>query len=237
MNNIKLITIFLIFIFLSCRNEKKDSSVFDQKKEKAIKYSFDLINKKKIDREREIKDSIINIEQNIAIGNINFRITKKEFEKEKKIFLEKCKIPESEYYKNSPLASYKIGGYSFDRLSGWHHNDNLYDIRLTGPIVKYDDYNRIMPDQYKSLVKILTKKYGKPQREYGLPEWTTLEKGYYKSASIWFIGQKRVEVRISCEGVNYFLNLEVFKPAVKRQIREEKKKKENKATQDALEIL
>lgn len=238
MNSIKFITLFITLIFLSCGNtEKKQANEFQEKKEKAIKDSINLVNKIKLEQKKKIKDSIINIEQNIAIGNIKFGITKKEFEKDKKTFLKKCKLPEMEYYKNLTFFYYKLGEYGFSSLYGWYHNDSLYNIRLTGPIVEYDEYNRIMPDQYEALMNILTKKYGKPLKENGLPEWTKLDKGYFKRAAIWIIGNKRIEVRISCEGVKYYLNLEIFKPEVERQIQKEKEEKENKATQDALEIL
>jgi len=238
MNYKKLILPLIIILFYSCGNvEKKQEIELQEKKEIAIKDSLDLINKLKAEKEKRTQDSIIQVEQNIAIGEINFDITNKEFYKKKEPFLKKCRLPEMEYYKNLTFFHYKIGEYGFSNLYGWFYNDSLYNIRFIGATVEYDEYNRIMPDQYKALMNILTQKYDEPVIENGLPEWTDLEKGYFKRAAIWNIGNKRIEVRISCEGVNYYLNLEIFKPEVKRQIQKEKEEKAKKSNKDALEIL
>ena len=113
----------------------------------------------------------------------------------------------------------------------------MYYIRLRGPVIEYDEYERIMPDQYRALMNILQGKYGEPSTNNGLPEWTELNKGYIRRCAIWEIGDKKVEVQISCEGVHYFLNLEVFKPSVERIIQNEKDEKEKKSTKKAIDIL
>jgi hypothetical protein len=193
--------VVLVLFLQSCgQSEMKKREM----REVAIKDSIENVKQKEFQIEQAKKDSIALIEQEIAIGEIQFRITEKEFEKSKKNFLKKCELPEFEFYKGLTIFMYKIGEYGFSRMDGWFHNDVLYDIKIHGPIVKYDEYDRVMPDQHQALMNILIKKYGDPSQIIGLPRWTDLEKGYFRRCAIWNIGTKRIEVQVACEGVEYY---------------------------------
>jgi hypothetical protein len=138
-----------VFAFIS----DEDKSKIEEQVYKSV-FSDDY---KTVQVEKVRKDSLISIEQDIAIGEIRFDITVNEFKEKKDAFLKKCKLPEYEYYKGLTFFTYKIGEYGFRDMSGWFHNEKLYDIKIHGPEVKYDEYNRVMPDQYNALVNILTK--------------------------------------------------------------------------------
>ena len=164
-------------------------------------------------------------------------ISEKEFNQKKNEFLKKCKLPKYEFYKNLTIINYKIGEYGFNQLYGWFYKDSLYNISLNGPIVEYDEYDRAMPDQYSALNNLLKQKYGEPTTSYGLPKWTDLEKGYYRRCDIWEIGTKKIEIQISCEGVEYYLNLKVFKPEIEKRIEQEKERKEKESTEKGVDLL
>jgi len=232
------IILVTILIIQSCGiSEQKKAAMQKHEKEKATRDSLELVWEIQQEKEKAIKDSITTVEQNIAIGTILFNITEKEFNKKKKEFKKKCKLPEYEFYKGLTIFTYKIGEYGFSDLYGWFYNDSLYKIRVRGPVVDYNDYDRVMPDQYKALTNLLKEKYGVPSTNYGLPEWTDLDKGYFRRCDIWVIGTKKIEVRISCKGVHYFLNLDIFKPEVEKRIQLEKEMKEKESTKKAVDIL
>jgi hypothetical protein len=238
MNKISIIILTTILIMQGCgMSEQKKAAIQKQEKEKATRDSIELAIKILNEREKARKDSITSIEQNIAIGPILFNITEKAFNKKKDEFLQKCRLPDYEFYKGLTIFTYKIGEYGFGDLYGWFHNDSLYNIQLRGPIVDYDDYDRVMPDQYKALTSLLKGKFGEPSTSYGLPNWTDLDKGYFRRCDIWEIGTKQIEVQIACEGVKYYLNLEVFKPEVERRIQQEKEIKEKESTKQAVDLL
>jgi hypothetical protein len=70
-----------------------------------------------------------------------------------------------------------------------------------------------------------------------LPKGTDLDKGYYQRCVIWNIGAKNIEVQVGCTGVDYFLNLEVYKPEIKEIIKKEKEQKEQEALQKGVDLL
>lgn len=236
-NRVALILTTILLIVGCGNNEQRKAETQRQEKEKITRDSLELIQKIQIEKAKAIKDSIALVEQDIAIGTISFNISEKEFNKRKAEFLRKCKLPEYEFYKGLTIFTYKIGEYGFSDLYGWFHNDSLYNIRLRGPIVEYDEYERVMPDQYEALTNLLIEKYGEPTTKYGLPKWNDLDKGYFRRCDIWEIGNKKIEIRISCEGVKYYLNLEVFKPEVERRIQLEKELKEKESTKKGVDIL
>lgn len=182
-------------------------------------------------------DSLTIIEQNKAIGEINFYISEKQFNKSKAAFIKKCKLPEYEFYKNATVFDNKIGGYGFNSIDGWFHNDSLYYIELRGGIIEYDDYDIVMFDQYDALMEVLRSKYGQPVMNNGLPRWSAIDKGYFKRCAIWNIGDKVVEARVVCNGTDYTLNLAVFKPVVEAVIIEEGKEKAKEETKKGADVL
>jgi hypothetical protein len=205
-----------ILILLSCgENEKKlhdETNSQDSATITALKYA---------EQERMKKDSIINEEQDKAIGNIPFYISKEQFNEEKGVFMNKCKLPKYEFYKNATIIENKIGGYGFNSIDGWFYKDSLYSVELHGCFIDYDKYDIVMPDQYNALMDLLKSKYGLPVIDNGFPSWTSIEKGYYRTCAIWEIGDKTIEARISCAGTDYTLNLCVFKPAIEILINKE----------------
>lgn len=238
MKNLRIILILAFLLFQCCgMSDGKKAAEKQKEKEETIRDSIELDRKTQLEKAKVLKDSITSSEQKIAIGGILFEITEKEFKNKKSAFLKKCELPEEEFYKGATIFRYKLGEYGFSDLYGWFYKDSLYYIRLRGPVVEYDEYARIMSDQYKALMAILLRKYGEPSANNGLPEWTDLNKGYIKRCAIWEIGSKKIEIQISCEGVNYFLNLEVFKPSVELTIQREQDEKEKNSTKRALDIL
>jgi len=238
MKNTIILILAIALVIVGCENNvQKKAETHRQGQEKATRDSLEIIKRIQLEKENAIKDSITMVEQDIAIGTISFNIPEKDFNKGKAEFLKKCKLAEYEFYKGSTIFTYKLGEYGFSYLYGWFHNDSLYNIELKGPFVEYNDYDRVMPDQYRALKNLLTQKYGEPSASFGLPKWTDLDKGYFKRCNVWEIGNKKIEIRISCAGVKYYLNLVVFKPHVEKRIKLEKQFEEKESTKKAVDIL
>lgn len=192
---------------------------------------------KKQEQEKLQKDSITMVEQDKAIGDILFYISEKQFNKDRDIFIKKCKLPKYEFYQNAAIIDHKIGGYGFNSLAGWFYQDSLYGVELRGCIIDYDEYDRVMPDQYNALIALLKSKYGEPNTDNGLPTWTSIDKGYFRRCAVWEIGDKKIEARMSCNGTTYTLNLASFKPAVEEKVRQEEENKSKDETEKGAKVL
>lgn len=208
-----------------------------QHNDQAIQDSASQAELKKQEQDRLQKDSTTKAEQDKAIGDIRFYISEKQFNKDKEVFIKKCKLPKYEFYKNATIIDYKIGGYGFNSVDGWFYKDSLYSIELTGCLIDYDEYDIVMPDQYNALMELLKSKYGQPKTDNGFPSWTSIDKGYFRRCAVWKIGDKVIEARISCSGTNYTLNLAVLKPAIEDLVKMEADKKAEEETKKGSSVL
>lgn len=222
-------TAIAFLIFLSCNQSSSTNPLSIE----------DSLSKLKVDssNNQTRTDSFTLLEQDKAINEIKFGITKKVFNKAKDRFMKKTALKNDEFYKNAAIITNKIGEYGFISLDGWFHNDSLYLIELQGCIIGYDEYQRAMPDQYTALIELLKSKYGEPKKNLGLPSWTEVEKGYFIRCAIWQIGNKTIEVRISCKGTYYTLNLAVFKLDIEKVIEAENEFQSKETTKKGTEKL
>lgn len=145
-------------------------------------------------------------------------------------FMKKTALKESKFYKGVTVFQNEIGDYGFNSMYGLFNNDSLYFIELKGCIIEYGDYNIGMTGQYEALLSLLKTKYGTPTTDFGFPSWTEIEKGYFRRCAVWNIGNKIIETRISCQGVDYTLNLAVFKPDIQNIVEQDAKEKAKTAT-------
>lgn len=177
------------------------------------------------------RDSLNVIEEKIAIGNINFGISEKEFEKQKAIFEKKCQYdPEFTSFK-------RIGDYDFYGVGGLFRNDSLYSLTLEGKLVAYGDYDHTMPSQHTALFRLLSDKYGGNSSFYGLPSWTSIEKHTGRRTAIWEVGQKKIEIVVYNQGLYYRLNTEVFIPKIENEIKAEGEREKSESIKKGTELL
>lgn len=225
----KLIIIFLAFTaFLgSCDNSTKTND----------NSNLDTTETISDPEPRKILDSFTLSEQDKAINDIKFGISEKTFNKMRTQFMKKTALKESEFYKSVTVFQNKIGDYGFNSFYGLFNNDSLYFIGLKGCIIEYSDYNIGMPGQYDALFSLLKTKYGAPTKDFGFPSWTDIEKGYFRRCAVWEIGNKTIETRISCHGVDYTLNLAVFKPDIQNIVDKKEKEKAETSTKEGASDL
>lgn len=169
------------------------------------------------------RDSLVNAEQDKAIGDMRFNISSDDFERAKSSFMRKCKLKDYEYYKQAMIINYKIGGYGFSSIDGVFYNDSLYMVILNGCYLKYDEYDRVMPSQYMSIKEILEKKFGEADEYWGLPNWAILNKGFSRKCAVWNIGIRTIEIWVTSHGIDYTLDLISFIPKVKNRVEEIRK--------------
>lgn len=211
MKNIITFLILLFFILQSCGNKEKQRVIeLQEKKEKTLLDSIDLVNKLK-------KDSLNNIQEKIAIGNINFGINRKEYEKEEIKFLNAT---------NSKLGSFKF------RLKPDFYEDNrgLWHLYLFGETRNHSYFNDFMLSDFKELKTILTKKYGKPTEESIYNNLPQLQ---------WNIGNKTINLTISENNYDYTMILKFRYQAQeeKNKIEQDIKKREKESIEKAVENL
>ncbi|WP_347840485.1 hypothetical protein [uncultured Draconibacterium sp.] len=228
----KLSAIFLIFtiLFTGCNSQtKKKEDLRQQQIQDSIQFANKQAEEVKVKEEQAKRDSIYRVEEKIAIANINFEISKKEFDKQKSQYLKRLD--------SSPYPSYHIGQYGFSDIYGSFYDNKLYYVSLWGKNIKYDDYDSRMQNQYNSLMSVLKEKYGEPNSEEGLPKWNELNKGDIASCSSWELGNKDIDVIVRCNGVEYNLLLNINRTDIAEQEYQARKKQEAESSKTAADLL
>ncbi|WP_417213197.1 hypothetical protein [Bizionia sp.] len=164
-----LILIFLFSFIQSCDNkEKKRTTNSQEQKDKATKDSLELVEKSRL-------DSITKIEEKIAIGKINFGITKEEY-----------RIKEEEFKKST---NGKLGEFKFFMSESYDESGGLVYLKLYDYLdTHYDFYERDMLKRFLSLKEILFEKYGEPTSQKEFPDWSDFERDEKKNILYWKIG-------------------------------------------------
>ena len=166
-----------------------------------------------------------------AIGNINFFISKEEFDKQENLFKEQLKT--TDIYKNG----YFLGDYNFWNITGSFFNDSLFNVHMIGARIQYDDYNYRMPKQYESLLSILTEKYGLPDEKKELPAWSDMSNNSTWILAEWNLGFKKLFVIINCLGVDYRLDFFYYVPEVANRKKQAEKEQTEQNNHKAVEAL
>lgn len=170
------------------------------------------------------KETLINNEGNKAIGNIDFFISKEEFNKQQKLFKETL------YHTNIYDNGYFLGEYNFTNIDGSFLNDSLLNVHFWGNSIQYDEYAVEMPKQYAALITILNTKYGLPEYINDLPEWSQISNKDVRMLAEWNLGFKRLLVWVVSIGAKYRLDFAYYVPEMttrKNQIEDEEKTKSN----------
>jgi len=222
-----------LFMLISIAIFMQSCGITQKQKEQATQDSLAIV----LNKRHAMIDSIAKIEQNIAIGNIKFGISKKEFNNEIMKFLDKCELPNTEFYMRKTMFSYKLGEYGFRDLNYQFYHDNLYKINFKGGRVESNDYDDVMPVQFDILFKMLKEKYSEPSLYKGLPNWNDLHKNDSELCATWSIGSKQISIFIACKGTEYSLDLCIYKPSVEAVIDKENRDKQNQSIKDAAKIL
>lgn len=228
----KLSAILLILTILlaGCSSQtNKKEHLRQQQIQDSIQFANKQAEDARVKAEQAKRDSINRIEEKIAISNIKFEISQKEFNKQKSQYLKKLD--------SSSYPSYHIGQYGFSDIYGRFYDNKLYYVALWGNDIKYDDYDTRMQHQYNSLVSVLKEKYGKPKSEKGLPQWNELNKGDIASCSSWELGNKDIDIIVRCNGVEYNLLLNIKRTDIAEQEYQARKKQEAESSKTATDLL
>jgi hypothetical protein len=226
------ILIFILNFFQSCDSkEKKQTPLKSFLKEiRAMKDSLELIEKNeynlKLTKKKE-SDSINKIEEKVALGNINFGISKKEY-----------LIKEKEFKK---ITDRRLGEFKFSMKEAYDENGGLRYIKLYDLLgVHYDYYQRDMLKQFISLKEILFEKYGEPIFQNEFPNWIDFEKNEIKNIFYWEIGNKRIWVDIENNNITKYvlsITLAYSSPERLNKIIKEKERKEKELKNNAVKNL
>lgn len=182
-------------------------------------------------KDAAFKSKLIQEEGIKAIGNIDFYISKEEFDKQQKIFKEPL------YHTNINDNGYFLGEYNFTNIDGNFLNDSLLNVHFWGNTIKYDEYASKMPNQYNALLSILNTKYGLPEYEKELPEWSKVPSENVVMLGEWNLGFKRLLVWVVSIGANYRLDFAYYVPEMATRKNEIEKEESIKTNQKAAEIL
>lgn len=227
-----LVLIFIINFIQSCDSKEKKNTPLKSllKNIRAMKDSLELIDKNeynlKLIKKKE-SDSINKIEEKVALGNINFGISKKEY-----------LIKEKEFKK---ITDRRLGEFKFSMKEAYDENGGLRYIKLYDALgVNYDYYQRDMLKQFTSLKEILFEKYGEPIFQDEFPNWIDFERNEIKNIFYWEIGNKTIWVDIKNTYSNRFelsIILAYSTPERLNKIIKEKERKEKELKNNAVKNL
>lgn len=191
--------------------------------------SVDITKVDSIENAKRLKDSLSKVEELKCIGNINFGISKSVFNKEIEIFKNKSRNEsKSDFY-------YYIGNFPFFRVNDFYYKNKLYYLILYGESVHYEKYKQDVVAQVSSLKETITGKFGEPDNNYGIPDWTSIEKGYTRTCFGWRIGDKVLQIKIENQGVYYYVQLHIYLDSIETKVNienSEKKSQENKSAKN-----
>jgi len=206
MKKLFIISIFLVLI-IGCntksrkQEEQKNLHIRDSLK---LVYEKDSLQKVHLEKEQQlIQDSIVKINEKVAIADINFGINHFNYNQKEKNFLKSCQHEEG--------GLYYLGEFYFNMNGIFNSNDSLYCIILEGNRESINDYGKQqIKRDYDALYSILEKKYSSPKVNSGIPEmndenqfsWNytyDLYKRYgnnshYCECTKWEIGKKKIEI-------------------------------------------
>jgi hypothetical protein len=223
----KMFLIFmLVLLFVGCENKSNPNIAI-------IHVEIDSV---------ALKDSIYKVEliknEGIkAIGNINFYISEKEFEKQKEAFLKPLTYTINVGAAGSYNDGYILGKYRFNYIKGLFFNDSLYTVHVLGYQIEYDNYDTKMQQQYEILLSILTEKYGLPNAKNELPSWSSMSNNENILIARWDLGFKNLFVFVVCSGVYYRLDFCYYVPEMSDRKNELEKEESKNTNQKAAEIL
>ncbi|MBG6235858.1 hypothetical protein IWX76_002439 [Pedobacter sp. CAN_A7] len=166
----------VVALFMACTNDPKSSDTTAAADSVNIKDTTSTAN---FSEEDEIK----------VIGNINFGISKKEFDKEEQAFM-------ATLDHNEHQTTYAIGGYLFSDLSGKFDLDKLNELNMTGDFIHQDRYEAELLPQVEILKDLVAKKYGEPHQGSGAPAYQNLKKDQSNTAYSWTIGSKIININV-----------------------------------------
>ncbi|WP_432710835.1 hypothetical protein [Pedobacter sp.] len=143
-------------------------------------------------------------DENKVIGNINFGIDKKQFQKDEQTFM-------ATLDHNEHQTTYAIGGYLFSDLNGKFNNDKLNELDMTGDLIHRDRYEEELLPQVEILKDLVAKKYGKAHQGAGAPAYQDLKKDDSNNAYSWTIGSKVININVVNRGDYSSCDLKIIK--------------------------
>jgi hypothetical protein len=169
----------------------------------ALLISFSCCNNNKAAKpaisQAPLKRSYTSAQQQKVISDINFGISKKQFERQYKKFLKSkkcisgCTIGKFEYFKEYPKFK----------------NDQLYYLEFANVGVKHNGISQLIPEILNDAYHAVRLEYGEPNSSHSLSSWTKGEKfTVYK----WKIGEKIIEIVVVRINMDLGVKLLIYKP-------------------------
>ena len=200
------------------------------------------VNTDSINRAKAAKDSLINIEQKIAISNINFGINEKEFNRERDSFYKKTRVVDW-VSENTGKTFYKnvIGNYEFQSISGVEgefFQGKLYSVLIKGDYIRIEDYDSEVSNQLSAIYKVFENKYGEPTEVKPIPAIYETNDNYMYMVRKWEIGNKVIKLFVHDQGTGYYsVDIEVYQNDVVRLLELKDKQKKDSTEKAAAKVI
>ncbi len=206
-----------IMMLLACSNEPKSTnevSVADRTK------TTDTLAKPEIDK----------VDENKALGNIEFGISNKQFEADLVKF-------QNTLEHNEFKTLFVIGEYICTDIQGSFENNKLYKLTTSGDFISYQRYKEELLPQVEVLKTMIAKKYGAPHSGSGAPTVNQSQKGFSYLAYSWTVGRKTIEVRVTNRDLYYSADLKIYQPEIEALIQKREGDKNTRTVEPAKDVL
>jgi hypothetical protein len=211
------IFIFFSILAFSCTDKAK---ITEAQKQEKIADSIADVNYEKEKIAQQKRDSILDIEQMKAIGDIEFLMNETETKEKIKEFI---KSSERTKYSNSDLKYPFIGNYEFSEfgMKGFYHNDKLYMLKITGSGVSWEKYESKIPKELAYIKQVIELKYGEPEINREIPQRYLINEDENYLMYSWQVGVKSINIVIHDSGQFYRVNVIIYLPSVAKMINEQ----------------
>ena len=219
MNKKQIISsLFLVTMMLmACSNEPKSNN--------------EVITNDTIQTKDSVAQPEINrVDENKALGNIEFGITNKQFEADLIKF-------QNTLEHNEFKTLFVIGEYICTDIQGSFENNKLYKLTTTGDFISYQRYKEELVPQVEILKEMIAKKYGEPHSGSGAPVINQSKKGFSYLAYSWTIGSKAIEIRVTNRDLYYSADLKIYQPEIENLIHKRESDKSTRTVEPAKDAL
>lgn len=171
-------------------------------------------------------------EEDKVIADLSFFISKNDFKKNEKKYLEKIF--------DEKLNKYHIGNYDAVAYAtnSYFENDSLYYVEFEGQSYDIDNYEGKLIPQYNELRKIYESKYGKPIFQIiSFPRSYETNDGYKYELSRWDLGKRSISIKLAAGSTSHRINLAIFRNDINDRIKERKQKESKERQESAASVI
>ncbi|UEG49538.1 hypothetical protein LK994_12930 [Ferruginibacter lapsinanis] len=184
---------------------------------------------------KQYPDSVIQNEQNKAIGSIKFGISEEEYQIEKKQF--QAETNKQQNINNTIIDRYYIGNFEYTDIHDYFDSGKLYRLEIMGAPIAWDSYDTEIYNRIAAIQELIFQKFGAPDSDNRIPKIDDMKKSSTYLIRTWNIGDKSIEIRVAYNQTTYTPYIAIYKPSVQFRIHMENSTKRDSTTKAGKDLF